>query len=537
MVAELLRLKLRLLLNAFRMPGAAAWAALGIVLAGFGVTLLWAGAALASELDALTLRRVVIVVGALVSLGAFFIPVMVARTHVLHPRALRLFGFRPPAIAVTILLATLVGPALLLVPLALAPVLVWTGPQAGTTALMVPLIVLEGILAARVGVVVGAVLRYRPVLSVLTRVIAVVLLVAGAAVILAHLAPTVAGLLPGGWWRASLTVVLVLAPLRDPAITDWLTWLPIGSFWRVPGHESTGEAALAQQDLVLGGVAILVLLVVWLVSLRHMLRPTRRVPRERAALVPGWFRRMPATPAGAVAARSFTYWVRDPRYRAALTVLPVVPVVILLATWVAGIPWSIGVLLPLPLVVLLLAWATLHNDVAYDSTALWAHLSAQTRGLHDRVGRLVPVLAMGVPVVLGGTALTAWGYGDWAITPAVLGVAIALLLGGIGVASIFSARFPYPATRPGDDPFQQPFVPGSSGTGVQAGSLFLTVLVAGPAIVALVLGLLGTAGPWYGIALASGLGFGLLVFVVGIRAGGSVFDRRAPELLEFTARH
>ena len=539
MVAELLGLKLRLLLNAFRRPRAAVWAAFGIVLAGFGVALLWAGAALATELDELTLRRVVIVVGAMVSLAAFFVPVVVSRSHLIPPRALRLFGFRPGSIALAIFLTTLIGPALLLVPIALAPVFVWSGsgPSAGTAALMVPLIVVEGMLAARIGVVVGAVLVHRPVLNGLVRLVAVVLLLAGLVVLFAHLAPTVAALVPGAWWRATLGAVLLLAPLRDPAITDWLTGLPLGAFWRVPAHEQSGESVLVQQDLVLGVAAIVVLLAFWLFTLRHMLRPTRRVRSQRTALVPGWFRRFPATPTGAVAARSFTYWGRDPRYRAALLVLPVVPVVTLVAMWLAGIPLTIAVLVPLPLVVLLLVWATLHNDVAYDSTALWAHVSAQTGGTHDRIGRMLPVLAMGIPVVLAGTALTAWAYGDWSVVPAVLGISGALLLGGIGVASLISARFPYPATRPGDAPFQQPLVPGSSGVGVQAGSLFLILLVATPAVLATVFGVLEVAGPWFWIALAAGLGMGAIVLVSGIRAGGAVFDRRAPELLEFTARH
>lgn len=537
MVAELLRLKLRLLLNAFRMPGAAAWAAFGIVLAGFGVALLWGGASLATALDELTLRRVVVVVGAMVSLAAFFVPVVAAGTHIVHPRALRFVGLSRAGIAFAILLLTLVGPALLLVPIALTPLFVWTGDSEGTAALMVPLIVLEGILAARVGVVVGAVVKHRPVPRAISRILALGLLIAGGAVLAAHLAPTVAELLPGAWWRITLMVVLVLAPLRDPAIADTITALPIGAFWRVPAHESAGEFALVEQDLVLGLVAVVVLLAVWLISLGHMLRPTRRVPRQRAARVPGWFRRLPATPTGAVAARSFSYWARDPRYRTALAVLPVVPLVTLLAMWIAGVPWDVAVLVPLPIVVLLLVWGTLHNDVAYDSTAIWAHVSAHVRGVQDRVGRMLPVLAMGIPVVVGGTALTAWAYGDWAVTPGVLGVAVGLLFGGIGVASLISARFPYPATRPGDAPFQQPFVPGSSGSSVQAGSLVLTLLVAAPALGALVLGVLGFDGPWFAIALVAGLGLGLIVFAAGIRAGGAVFDRRAPELLEFTARN
>ena len=535
MVAELLRLKVRLLANGFRVPGTAVGAAIGIVLTGFALSALWVGASLATELDEQTRHRVMIVAGAMVSLGAFFVPVVLARSQLLNPRALRSFGWGPLSIGATVLLTTLIGPALVLVPIALTPLFFLSGPSVGWAVLAVPFIVIEGILAARLGVLVGAVLRYRRGLLAVARILAALLLIAGLVVIAAHIAPDVAELLPGAWWRNSLLVVLALSPLRTPAIADTLNALPVGAFWRLPVHAR--DEALYQQDLALGVLTIAVLAMLWMVSLDYSLRPTRRIPQERAALVPGWFRRLPSTPIGAVAARSFTYWRRDPRYRAALAVLPVVPVVTLLACWVAGIPLSVSALIPLPLVVLLLSWATLHNDVAYDSTAMWAHLAAQTRGLHDRVGRMLPVLAMGVPLVVIGTVATAWAHGDWMIAPAVFGVSSALLLGGIGVSSLISARFPYPATRPGDAPFQQPLVEGSSGADTQAGSLFLILLVAGPAITAMVFSVVGVAGPWNWIALAAGLVAGLAVLVIGLRVGGASFDRRAPELLEFAVRH
>jgi ABC-2 type transport system permease protein len=540
-VAELLRLKVRLLASAFRTPATAAWAGFGIVLAGAGVVLLWGGAALAGELDDVTRHRVVVVVGVMVSLGAFFVPLLVVRSHLLHPRALWLFGFGRFSIAAAVLLTTLVGPVLVLLPIALAPLQMWTGSPAATAALAVPLILIEGIFAARVGVAFGALLLHRPALSTLMRIIAAVLLIAGTVVIVAHVVPTLAEQAPASWWPVVLGVVVATAPLRDPAIAEMLTRLPLGAFWRAPSHEAAGDAALLEQDLWLGGLTIAALALVWLISLAFLLRPTRRIPQKRAARVPGWFRRLPSTPIGAVAARSFTYWSRDPRYQAALVVLPVVPVVTLLAMWLGGIPFAIAVLVPLPLIVLLIAWGTLHNDVAYDSTAMWTHLAANTRGTHDRVGRMLPVLAIGVPVVLIGTPLTAWGHGDWTIMPAVLGVSVAILLGGIGVSSLISARFPYPATRPGDAAFQQPQVPGASGSGIQFWSILLILFVAGPAITAGIFHLLkvpefGTL-PWTWVALGAGFFAGVLMLVIGIRAGGASFDRRAPELLEFAARH
>jgi ABC-2 type transport system permease protein len=80
-------------------------------------------------------------------------------------------------------------------------------------------------------------------------------------------------------------------------------------------------------------------------------------------------------------------------------------------------------------------------------------------------------------------------------------------------------------------------VPGATGGGTQAGSIVLILLVAAPAIAATVFHLLGMPGPWVWIALVTGVAAGLLVLALGIRVGGAVFDRRAPELLEFATRH
>jgi ABC-2 type transport system permease protein len=289
--------------------------------------------------------------------------------------------------------------------------------------------------------------------------------------------------------------------------------------------------------LWVGGATAFVLLLLWFLAVRLVFRPTRRIPVERRGGTPGWFRRLPSTPAGAIAARSFTYWLRDPRYRAVLGFLPFIPIVILLAGWIVGFPFVWSVLLPLPLLVTLVALSTTHNDVAYDSTAVWTHVAAQTRGIDDRVGRLIPPLVLGLILIVVGTPLTVWGNGDPEIIPAVLGVAFALLLGGVGVGSGISAVLPYAAPRPGDPAFQAPQVQGSSGAGAQALAVFCTFLVGAPAIGASVMWLVDPAFPWNWVALLAGGGAGLIALFIGIRVGGAAFDRRSPELLAFTMQH
>jgi ABC-2 type transport system permease protein len=258
---------------------------------------------------------------------------------------------------------------------------------------------------------------------------------------------------------------------------------------------------------------------------------------SRAARVPGWFRRTPATPAGAVTARSFIYWVRDPRYRVVFGILPLLPILTVLAFFIGGVPGRIGAFVPLAMMVLVLAWSTIHNDVAYDSTAVWSHVVAQTRGLHDRLGRAWPVLVFGAILIAIGTPLTVWAQGDPDSLPAVLGINIALLFGGVGVGSATSPRFPYPAPHPGDGAFTYPQASGGTGGGTQAGSFLLTIVVALPPIAATAFWLMGYPGPLVWIALATGVVAGVLALVLGIRSGASAFDRRGPELLAFTVQN
>lgn len=537
MVAQLLRLKLRLLFNGFRIRRTAAWAVVGILFGAALVVGVWFGMSMLDRLDERTAWRVLAIGGLVISLAAFLGPLMVARSELLDPRALRALVVRRWTLVVTLVLTTLVGPAVVLVALAFAPTAYWTGAAREVAWGVAPLLVLEGLLAARLGVAIGSSLAHRPLLSVVTKVLAGAVLAAGVLLLAAQLVPWAAELLPGSMWRWSLPVVLATAPLRDPAVFAAIDATPIGALWRAPIHEAVLPGDTVARDFQFGLLVIGVLVVLWIIRLARSQRATRRRPRERAARVPGWFRRLPSTPLGAITSRTLTYWVRDPRYFTALFVLPVIPVVMLGAAMIGGIPFHWAVLVPLPVMVLLLSWATLHNDVAYDATAVWTHVAAHTPGPSDRFARAVPVLVLGAVLLAIGVPLTVWGYGDPAVAPPLLGVGIALLLGGVGVSSITSARSPYPAPRPGDRATQHPQVAGESGAGVQAGSLLGIILVAAPALAASGAWLVGIPGPWEWVAFGAGILFGLGMLLLGIRLGGRRFERRGPELLAFAVRH
>ena len=121
----------------------------------------------------------------------------------------------------------------------------------------------------------------------------------------------------------------------------------------------------------------------WQALVAWMLTTPQREAGARDYAGLGWFGRMPGTPAGAIAARSITYWLRDARYRVALVIVPIVPTVMILILLVGGVPGRFLVLLPVPIMCFFLAWSTVHNDVAYDNSAIWLHVVSE----HSRLGR------------------------------------------------------------------------------------------------------------------------------------------------------
>ncbi len=541
MVAQLLRLKLRLFANGFRRPP---WA---IIVSGVGlgiaivvVLVVTSGAAALHDLDDDTVRRIIIIVGSYLSLAAFLLPFMLVRRELLDPRALRGFRIRSGTIAITLLVLSIVGPMLLIAPIAWAPTWGWRDAEAIRVAQWAaPILFLQGILSVRLGVAAGAALANRERWSRRVRAISAPILILALIPVLAVVVPRLTmGEAPSASSRLFFVGLTKLsAYVHTDRWADALQWTPLGALWAAPSYSVFRMPQLGEQALWVGGVTVIVLLALWFFAVRLVFRATRRIPAERRGGTPGWFRPLPSTPTGAIAARSFTYWIRDPRYRAVLGFLPFVPIVVLTASFIGGFPLVWASLLPLPIMVTLLALATTHNDVAYDSTAVWSHVAAQTHGSHDRVGRLVPVVALGVILIAIGTPLSAWGNGTVEVVPAILGVNLALLLGGVGVSSGLSARFPYAAPRPGDPAFQQPQVQGSTGSGAQALAVLCTLVVAAPAIALMIAWLINPSYPWNWIALLVGIQAGLIALFVGIRAGGVAFDRGSPELLAFTMRH
>lgn len=537
MVAELLRLRSRLLVNGLRRSPAAVLAfvvAVLLVAALLGVAL--AGALLLARMDAIFVQRIVPVVGATLLVLAFGIPVVASPKELLEVRALRGYHLPKIPVALVLVLATLIGPAVLFVAVALLPLLVWQQSEALTIAgWCAPILVLQAVLLLRLGVSAGAALeRHRRIRRVAVLLIALVLL---ATVLLVGVLalPRLLALLPAGAVPVLYPLLDLIGALNLETVVDIVAASPLGAAWAAPGLAEDGRDPGVALLLAIG--LVVALLAIWIVVVLRAFQPTTRTRVARRRGVPGWFRLAPRGAVGAVLARSSTYWSRDPRYSIAFALVPLVPAIAVVAMWLGGIPFSVGAFIPLPLVVLLIAWGSLHNDVAMDSTAVWQSVAAQTRGVDDRVGRAIPVAVVGLVVLLIGLPLSVWMQGSLASWPALLGVCLALLAGGIGVSSVASAVFPYPVAHPGERAFRQPEMFDSGGFGAQALSLLATLLVAAPALAFAILWLLQPTEPWNWAALAAGGGAGAIALLLGLRIGARAFDLGTPELLAAAMRH
>ncbi|MCB5272687.1 hypothetical protein BJG92_00189 [Arthrobacter sp. SO5] len=516
MVAHLLRLKLTLLRNGVRRSpwqlvgiGIGMLYALGLVALGVAGLLVLRGA------DAGLAQTVVVLGGAAALLGWAVIPVAASAADLtLDPARFAASAVPMPQLLTGLALAGLIGiPGLATSLVALATVGTWSRS-----------------LPAAAGALIGAVLG---VLSciVLSRVVTT---------------PT-AGLASSRRFKdASAVVFLVPLVLMGPIVAgvaegiassgDFLTglagtlsWTPAGAAWSLGGELAAGSYGAAALKFLIALATLAGLTLCWKLLLERALvtPPYAGASKKRAGGL-GFFALFPATPAGAVAARSLSYWIRDPRYAGSLVVVPLLPVLMLFQASQTG---SYGVLLLTgPLTAFLLAWS-ISADVSYDSTAFALHLSTGVRGVHDRLGRAVACLAFALPVVLALSVLPFLFGADLTLLPGVLGLSLGVLFSGMGLSSVVSARYTVTVPLPGDSPFKKPPGNVAQTLAVQFGGMGVLLLLVLPEAALLVAQFITGNAAFGWINLLLGPVLGLALFAAGVRLGGKWLDARGPELL------
>ncbi|MHC6592311.1 transporter [Arthrobacter sp. C152] len=516
MVAHLLRLKLTLLRNGLRRSR---WQLVGMAIAG-----LYALGVVATLILALVLLRTasqeiahtaVVLGGAAAVLGWGIIPLVASATDMtLDPARFTTFAIPMPQMLAGLALGGLIGiPGLATLLVALSTVVTWSrGALPALAALLGACLgVMTCVVLAKVATTATASLaasrRFKDTSSIAFMVPLVLL------------GPIVAAV--GRGISASAGFL--------PDFARTLSWTPLGAPWALAGDVAAGRAGSAALKLLLSLATLAALAWCWKLLLeRALVTPPYAGGTKRKGSRLGLLGVLPATPAGAVMARSLTYWLRDPRYSGSLVVIPLLPVVLAFQGTQTGNYGSLAFLAPLS--AFILAWS-ISADVSYDNTAFALHLATGVSGLADRLGRALACLAFALPVVLVFSVGYAAFSHDWAALPGRLGFSLGILFTGLGLSSVVSARYTVTVPLPGDSPFKKP--PGNVGQTLAVqflGMAVLGVLVLPEAALLLAEGITGNAVFGW-LTLGAGVVLGLLLFGAGVRLGGKWLDARGPDLL------
>lgn len=523
MVAHFLSLKLNLIAHSFRRSP---WQLVGIVAAvlyGVGASIFAVAGLVALRLVEPGLAGGVLVTfGSLVTLGFFVVPLAFGVDDSLDPRRFALYGIPTAKLAAYLAFTSLVGvPALVIIAIALAQTVTWSRDVAPSILSIIGAVVIvaTSVLGSRVTTSLASFFLSTRRAREISGLVALTALVA--------VSPGMALIANIDWRHSGIEV------LRNAS--EFASWTPFGAAWAAPAAAATGDVGGGIIKMLLALVYLCVLWGAWRALIAGMLVSRHRESRPRAYTSLGWFDRLPSGAGWSVAARSLTYWTRDARYRTQLVIVPIVPILMIATFLIGGVHWQNLALLPVPVMALFLSWSV-HNDVAFDSSAMWLHVAADVPGRADRFGRIVPVLVIGIPLIAAGAPISASIYGDAAVLPSLVGVSSGILFAGLGLSSLFSASFPYPAVHPGDSPFSQPQSSSWLASVVQSVAFALTLILVAPAIWFAYLGIIeGTR--WPTASLVAGLGVGLLTLAAGVLIGGRTFERRGPELLAFTIRN
>lgn len=329
----------------------------------------------------------------------------------------------------------------------------------------------------------------------------------------------------------ALAVVLGLtsdAPF--PATADVLGFTPFGAIWSVPGQLAAGHLAAAAGSLAIAFATLALMLVIWRASLlaTFRYRGGGAGRRQVAAGRLGLFAAVPATPVGAIGARSLIYWARDARFARQLVLVPVMPALLILLGSLVHVSWT--TYLAPPIVAGLLP-LTLFAVISYDGTAFALHLSTGVRGIDDRIGRAAAMLAFALPALVIVSAVSLGVVGGWADLPAIFGISLGVLLSGLATVSVSSASLVVPVARSGRNPFTAQAGSGMTSLAASYAVTGVTIALAVPELALGVAALIVHSALLGWLALAVGVLWGAGSLVIGVRVGGRILDRTGPALL------
>ncbi|WP_353115546.1 hypothetical protein [Microbacterium sp.] len=332
----------------------------------------------------------------------------------------------------------------------------------------------------------------------------------------------------------AVTGISAAGPVLE-GVAQVVAWTPVGAVFGVPAALAQGAplVALLRLLITLATVALLWAAAYALLA-AQLVSPVQGSGGGRVRSGGLLDRIMPATPAGAIAARTVRYSRRDPRHTINIVMLLLLPA-LLIGVMVmnemrrdGAVAFSAGVVL-IPSIIALLVGSIIQMELAYDNDALALHVLTGVRGTADRAGRLLGLGVIVVPVMIVLCLASALLAGRADLIPASLGAAIGLSASAAGAGSWLGVYLPGRAPAPEANPFGR----GSGGNAQSLVAMLAMMPIAGIAgapafgfaIAALWIPPLG----W--VSLACGVLIGGAVAWGGVLLGGRALDKRWPEVL------
>ncbi len=208
-----------------------------------------------------------------------------------------------------------------------------------------------------------------------------------------------------------------------------------------------------------------------------------------------------------------------------MLVVPVLPIVFAFGFG------RLGFLVAVPFAAAMLGFS-IASDISYDGTAFWMHVMAPLRGRDDRWGRVLATAVLGGPIVLV-LGLVGLGVTDrWDLAAPVLGFSLGSFASALGVSSVASASVVVPVVPAGSSPFAARQGGSMAAVGTQLAGMGVLAVLGLPGLVLSILA--ATTGSLIlgAIAAVVSLAIGAAALLIGVRKGGELLDRRAPDLLQ-----
>ena len=350
-------------------------------------------------------------------------------------------------------------------------------------------------------------------------------------------------------------------------LLPWLGVTPFGSAYAVPYWLAAGNVPAALGCLMLTAVYLVGGWWFWGRSLARSMANVGGSARHASAAQMaagdlGLFARFPATPRGAVAARTLHSLLKDNRLQ-----LLTVSTVMLYLMMTVGFPLimsatggsvtgevgfgpdpeSANRIINSGVMQLFGFWmyfATVFTGyymcylVSYDNTAFSLHVLSPLRGIDDRIGRLWGYSVLAVPIVVVMLLVASVANGHLELFPVVLLHQLGVFAAAAGMGCVLDTFMSPPVAPPGANPFKNP--KNNEGVGKQLllmlsmAVVMLSALPGGVSVIVYVLLTQNLLTLVLGGVLQLMIGAGLLVG--GVVWGGRRFDRLSPRMLERVAR-